>query len=379
MKKLDRYIVKNFLIGYVIAFCVLIGMRIVMDLFVNLDEFTENIDKLSRVQFIKYVFNFYLLNTLLYFRDFAGMITVVAASFSFSKMIRSNELIAIMASGVSLKRTIWPVILLALILTGLLIIDQEIAIPSQADKLVRGHQDVPGQESYRVRFITDAKGSLIFSQQFDVETSTLLKPTILRRKEISRKQGVWEVTARIDADKAIIDKKTGTWELYTNDPSTNEWLHYGTIIECDPNIPIDKIPTYFSDLTAKDIPIRCQSENTSLMSLRQLFALASQRTKIRDMAQLYSQKHFRITEPLISLVMLLISLPILVCRDPKAMKSAVMLSFALTTLCFLITFLCKILATEQIIFNRVIPEFWAWLPVFIFLPISFIAMDSMKT
>jgi lipopolysaccharide export system permease protein len=378
MKKLDKYIAKNFLVGYAIAFCVLIGMRIVMDLFVNLDEVTEDIHNLSTIAIITKVINHYLINTLVYFRDFAGMITVVAASFSFSKMIRSNELIAIMASGISLKRTIWPVILLALILTGVLVINQEIAIPSQADKLVRKLDDIHGKESYRVRFITDAEGSLIFSQQFDVETSTLLKPTILLRKETSRR-GVWEVTARINADKAVIDKETGTWELYTNDTGTNQWLHFGTKIERDPNKPIEKVSTYLSDLTAKDIPIRCQSENTSLMSLRQLFTLASQRTKIRDMAQLYSQKHFRITEPLISLVMLLISLPILVCRDPKAMKSAVMLSFALTTLCFLITFLCKILATEQIIFNRVIPEFWAWLPVFIFLPISFIAMDSMKT
>ena len=42
MKILDRYIAKNFLIGYVIAFCVLIGLRVIIELFVNLDEFAEN-------------------------------------------------------------------------------------------------------------------------------------------------------------------------------------------------------------------------------------------------------------------------------------------------------------------------------------------------
>jgi hypothetical protein len=36
------------------------------------------------------------------------------------------------------------------------------------------------------------------------------------------------------------------------------------------------------------------------------------------------------------------------------------------------------LATE-IVFERVMPEFWAWLPVFIFLPIALIELDSMKT
>ena len=44
MKILDKYIAKNFLIGYAIAFCVLIGLRIIIDLFVNLDEFTEHAD-----------------------------------------------------------------------------------------------------------------------------------------------------------------------------------------------------------------------------------------------------------------------------------------------------------------------------------------------
>ncbi len=378
MKKLDRYIAKNFLVGYGIAFFVLVGMRILIDLFVNLDEFTENLEKLSTIGVLKNILIFYLLNSLLYFRDFAGMITVVAASFSFGRMIRSNELIAIMASGVSLKRTIWPVIFLSLILTGLLVTNQELVIPALADKLVRRHDAIPGQESYDVRFINDKKGSLIFSRRFDVETSTLYNPTILIRSETSR-PGVWEVTARIDAGKAVIDKQTGNWELYTKDAASNEWQHYGRIIERDAQKPIRNITSYLSDITAKDIPIRCKSENKTLMSLGQLISLASQGIKIRDMAQLNSQKHFRITEPLISLVMLLMSLPILVCRDPRTMKTAVMVSFAITSLCFVVTFVCKILATEQVIFNRVIPEFWAWLPIFIFLPVAFIALDSMKT
>ncbi|MHC4186573.1 MAG: hypothetical protein ACYSRQ_00125, partial [Planctomycetota bacterium] len=44
MKILDKYVIKNFLTGYVIAFCVLIGLRVILELFLNLDEFTENVD-----------------------------------------------------------------------------------------------------------------------------------------------------------------------------------------------------------------------------------------------------------------------------------------------------------------------------------------------
>jgi len=365
MKILDRYVAKNFLIGYAIAFCVLIGLRIIIDLFVNLDEFTEHAD-LGALAVIKNIFIFYGLNSTLYFRDFAGIITVVAAAFSFGKMVRYNELVAVMASGVSLKRVIGPIVLLALLLIGLLVVDQELIIPPLADKLVRHQNDIPGQETYSVRFITDGNGSLICSQKFDVETSTLYNPTILLRRRIAS-SGIWEVIGWIDADEAVDIHNTGKWALIN-----------GRYTEKDSQKGPQTRDYYHSDLTAKDIPVRHKSEHKTLLSLRQLIALAAQRTKIKDLAQLYSQKHFRITDPLINLVMLMISLPILVCRDPKSMKSAVMISFAVTAACFITTFICKILATE-VVFDKVMPELWAWLPGFIFLPIAFIELDSMKT
>jgi len=377
MKILDRYIAKNFLIGYCIAFCVLIGLRVIIDLFVNLDEFTEHAD-IETAVVIKNIFTFYLLNSTLYFRDFAGMITVVAAAFSFGKMVRNNELVAVMASGVSLKRIIFPIVFLAMLLTGVLVIDQEFIIPPLADKLVRSHKDIPGQESYKVRFINDGKGSLINSLKFDVETSTLYDPTILLRRPIPNRPGIWEVTGRIDADKAVYNDKTGRWDLYTESPETGEWVAGGLLTERGSGKGPRPIAFYASDITEKDIPVRCESEHKALLSLRQLTALEAQKIQIRDMAQLSSQKHFRITDPLINLVMLMISLPLLVCRDPKSVKSAVMISFALTGACFITSFACKILATE-VIFDKVIPELWAWLPVFIFLPIAFIELDSMKT
>ncbi|UCF00265.1 MAG: LptF/LptG family permease, partial [Planctomycetota bacterium] len=200
MKILDRYVARNFLIGYVIAFCVLIGLRIIIDLFVNIDEFTEHTD-LGTLAVIKNVLSFYGLNSMLYFRDFAGMITVVAAAFSLGKMVRTNELVAVMASGVSLKRVIAPIVILALLLTVLLIVDQELIIPPLSDKLVRSHDDIPGQETYSVRFISDKNGSLILSQRFDVETSTLHKPIIIIRKK-KADSGIWEVTGWIDAESA---------------------------------------------------------------------------------------------------------------------------------------------------------------------------------
>ena len=135
---------------------------------------------------------------------------------------------------------------------------------------------------------------------------------------------------------------------------------------------------YPSDLTPDQIPMRLQEGYKSLLSSSQLSALAGQNARVKDRAELYSQKHFRITEPIINMVMLMVALPILVCRDPKAMKSAIMISFAATTGCFIITFICKMMAAE-VFFDQIRPEIWAWAPVFIFLPVAFIELDSMKT
>ena len=369
MKILDKYLIKSFLIGYAIAFSVLIGLRIIIELFVNLDEFTERAE-LGTLAVIKNIFVYYGLNSTLYFRDFAGTITVLAAVFSVGKMVRSNELVAVMSSGVSLKRVLGPIIVLALLLTGLLVVDQEFVIPPLADKLVRSEDVVPGEEFYDVWFMSDGNGSLIFSDRFDVSTSTLYNPTILTRRKVAKPSvlgTVWEPTGRISAEKAVnYSHKTGDWELIG-----------GRFFEKGSEEGFQSMGSFASDITPRDIPIRRKSGYKALLSWRQLRALAAQGTK-KDLAQLYAQMHFHITDPIMSLVILLVSLPILVCRDPKVMKSAVVISFGVTAGCLITTFVCKMLATE-VVFGRVRPEFWAWLPIFIFAPIAFIELDSMKT
>ncbi len=365
MKLLDKYIAKNFLVGYGIAFAVLIGLRVLIDLFVNIDEFTEHTG-IGFFEVAGNIISFYAIHSLLYFRDFSGMITVVAAAFSLGKLVRGGELIAVMASGVSLKRIIVPIVVLALILTAFLVIDQEFIIPPLAPKLVRSHDVLPGEETYDVEFISDNNGTLICAQEFDVKSATLVYPTILTRSKIPNTLR-WTVTGRISAEKAVYNEQTKRWDLIN-----------GQYTEKAVAKAPEAIEHFDTDLTPPDIPIRHRARYKTLLNSAQLSKLAAAGTKVKDVAQLYSQKHFRITDPIINLVMLLVSLPILVCRDPRSMKSAIVISFAITTACYITTFVCKMFATE-VFFERIVPEFWAWVPVFIFGPIAFVELDSMKT
>jgi len=362
MKIIDRYIAKNFITGYIISFSVLIGLRIFIDLFINIDEFTEH-EGLSFISVIWNIFSYYLVHTCLYFKDFAGMITVVAATFSIGRLVRSGELVAVMASGVSLKRIIVPIVIMALILTGILFIDQEFIIPPLGPQLVRSHDDLAGEETYDVDFIADANGALICAFQYDVATETLVNPTILTRVRVPDTLR-WSVTGKISAEKAVYDRQNKRWNLIG-----------GTYTEkaiAKAPVPMEYFTT---DILPADIPVRQRAQHHTLLSSSQISQLIKSGTKIKDVAQLLSQKQFRITDLIINLVMLLVALPILVCRDPRTMKSAIAMSFTITGMCFIATFVCKMMSAE----SSMMPEFWAWLPVFIFAPIAFVELDSMKT
>ena len=104
MRILDKYIAKSFLTGYVIALLVLVGLCVVVDLFINVDEFAElaggDEDTTRGPLFvIGSILRYYGAQSMLYFRDLAGIITVVAAVFSLGKMTRNNELVAISRSN----------------------------------------------------------------------------------------------------------------------------------------------------------------------------------------------------------------------------------------------------------------------------------------
>ena len=381
MRILDKYVAKSFLTGYVIALLVLVGLCVVVDLFINVDEFAELAgqgDDIDRGAFfvIGSILRYYGAQSMLYFRDLAGIITVVAAVFSLGKMTRNNELVAIMASGISLRRVMLPIIVLAVLLTSLVIVDQEVIIPRLISQLIRAHDyDRAKGDHYDFWFLPDENGNLISANRYVEQEETMYNVLIVLRKQVKKPNGsiAFEIIGDIKAEKARYNHETKRWDLENAISSdlTSDQMYAHT--------PQVEQSLYFkTNVTPEDIPIRRQEGYKSLLSSAQLSKLAADKTKSKDQAELISQKHFRITDPIVNLLMLMVALPVLVCRDPKAMKAAMAISFAVTGSCFVIMFICKMVATE-VIFGGIRPEFWAWIPVIIYVHIAFIELDSMKT
>src|SRR5271170_6224484 len=148
MKLLDRYVLVLFLKNYLISLTVLIGMYVVMDMVLRFNDIVSvgkqagGTGLTSVWTTLADVGGYYFYQCFAIFVQLSGIIPVVAAAFTLMRLSRFNELTALLAAGVPLLRVAAPVILVAVILNGLLLIDQELIIPEMIPKLIREHGEV---------------------------------------------------------------------------------------------------------------------------------------------------------------------------------------------------------------------------------------------
>ncbi|MFW6146306.1 MAG: LptF/LptG family permease [Planctomycetota bacterium] len=181
MRTLDRYIIRSFLYSYLLCFLVLMGLRIVSDLFVNMDEFAEL--TMPRPALVLYVVQYYAFNSFVYYQELSGVILVAAAAFSLARMNHTNELVAVLASGMSLHRVVLPVTLVAVVLALAGVVNREVLIPSVKGRLVRDRDDAPGQTAYPVYLLADDDRNVWYSRTFHdrEDEQWMVSPLILCR------------------------------------------------------------------------------------------------------------------------------------------------------------------------------------------------------
>jgi lipopolysaccharide export LptBFGC system permease protein LptF len=179
MKTLDRYILRSLLYSTMVWFVVFMTLRTIADLFVNMNQFAQL--NLSFWQTLRTIGVYYGYQSLTYFTELGGVIIVASAAFTLAMMNHTNELTAMLASGVSLFRVIVPVVVCSVLLSGLIVLDQEFVIPGAADKLVRERDDVEGVRRFQVRAMPDEGGNIWFAVAYDPNQQTMMEPVVTVR------------------------------------------------------------------------------------------------------------------------------------------------------------------------------------------------------
>lgn len=185
MKMLDRYVVRSFLGSALLLGAAILALRIVADLFFNMDEFLEKQE--GFVNLMRHIGAYYSYQSLTYFNELGGVIIIVSASFTLARMNHTNELTAMLASGVSLHRVIVPIIGCAVLLGGLIVLDRELLIPPNASRLIRARDEAEQMNKFAVNLLADTRGNIWLSPEFDPKTGRLSQPVVTLRDEHKRR------------------------------------------------------------------------------------------------------------------------------------------------------------------------------------------------
>ena len=113
-RTLDRYIVGKFLGHYIFSILMIIVIVVVFDYVEKIDDFTEMHAPVSAI------INDYYLNFIPYFvNQFSGLFTFIAVIFFTSKLAYRTEIVAMLSSGMSFRRLMWPYFIGATIIAGI--------------------------------------------------------------------------------------------------------------------------------------------------------------------------------------------------------------------------------------------------------------------
>ena len=111
MKKIDLYIFKKFIGTFFFAIAMLVLIVIIFDVSENIDSFLKHDAPWQRV-----VVDYYLMSIPYYINLFIHLFAFIAVVFFTSKMAARSEIVAILSSGVSFWRFLYPYIWAALVI-----------------------------------------------------------------------------------------------------------------------------------------------------------------------------------------------------------------------------------------------------------------------
>ncbi len=364
IKTIDRYLLKGFTYSYVVSVVIMISLYIVLDLFANLDEFTES--QQGTINLIKDILSYYFYHSFLYFAQVAGMITLVAGAFTLARLQRSNELTAMLAGGISLYRVAAPIIIAGMIFNALWIIDQEVIIPRIATKLVLGHDEASGKRAFALWFLEDRNNTLLSAMLYHPKTKTMEQMIAMECDNQGR------IIAKISADEAVWDNQKQCWKLlrgtrYARSVGSDEFV-------ISAKIGRKPVKEYYSDWKPNDLLLRQSSNWTWFLSIHQLNKLLEKPKLVPNLKEIIVARHIRFTQPILNILLLFLGLPFFLNREPHNVLLSVGLCLLVSISCFMLAFV-----SQNIAVSSSHPALISWLAIMIYGPIAALLMENIKT
>ena len=158
LKRIDWYIIKQFLGTYIFAIALIIAISVVFDINEKIDKFLSPDVPLKAI-----VFDYYM-NFIPYFANlFSPLFTFIAVIFFTSKLADNSEVIAMLASGMSFRRLMLPYAISAgIIALSTFVLNAYIIPPANATRI-----------DFQNKYIKNKKVDYVRSAQLEIEPGVI--------------------------------------------------------------------------------------------------------------------------------------------------------------------------------------------------------------
>jgi lipopolysaccharide export system permease protein len=377
MTLIDRYILNRLLWNFLILFMLLYLFAVSIDVILNLDEYMragreqagEGASSLMRVGLlVRLMVNFQGPRLFQFFAFMNGMVIVGAMGFTLANMHKNRELLALLASGVSLHRLAVPFLAGTFFVSVLQLLNQEFVMYRVAPMLLRSTSDI-GRRSVKqfpVKFIRGKGGELLHAAAFDPVTESVVHLAVLERDERGR------TTRRISAQSATWNELRGGWEL-----KGGEALSLPGRDEADgtPDIVSQREPIdfYETEIDPKLITFRRYGQFASMLSLRQISDMLAS-PQVTDVRALLRHRYARFAALFVSMLVMCISLPSFLLREPASILKQSLICSAMS-----LPFMMGAAIGMTVDLPGLSPAVSVFLPVILLIPVAMGRWTFLKT
>lgn len=300
MRILDRYILKSVLSLFFVCLFTFLFLYVIIDLFSHLDDILKN--KVAVDILVKY----YLLNLPIIFVQVVPITCLLATLYTFSKLNRDNEIIAIRASGLSIFEITKVLIIFGILISVFIFWINDRFVPSSLSvtqkikkQIEDGRGKIPEKENETIYNLSmyGLNNRLYFVNQFCFASKTMTGITILEH----------------DEHQNIVKKIVASRGIYEG----NFWRFYKTIIYVfDENGQMKEEPLFSEEemMTISETPrdFLNQRQHPDFMTVAQISDYIWKLSKSGATGVIRNLKvdlYQRFMMPIISLIMILLAIP----------------------------------------------------------------------
>ncbi len=314
MKKIDRYIIRQFVSVILFATLVFAVIFILVDLMEHLDDFLDN------GMSIPLIAEYYLVFTPEILKLITPVAVLLACLFTTGRMSNNNEIIIIKGSGVDIYRILLPFLVVSAVICGLMIYFNQWIVPKANHEKFRLEkvylqQHNEGWWKYNI-FMLDSRDRIVTIGYFDDVTNIASKVSVQEFADTNRTY----LVQRFDAQTMIYDTASSTWILRNviarDFAGSKEYFH------SYPSLPLKRI-------TFKPLDLQQKALNPNDMDYTQLSRFIKlQENSGNDVNRYKVDYYSKVSFPFAAVVVIFFGVPL----SARKKRSGLALEFGISIL-----------------------------------------------